>query len=446
MPFANQRDFDLPVSPITMLPRGNDGSWSMSYYSEPQMGGRPGFNGLGPKEMAAFNRLPPKLVQYLMEEVEDPSFVRDYLAPALRSPNPKEKILRDIAREAYEYEEDRKHGVGGLGKKKGFFKKIAKVMRKAHAKVTPKFMRKIEGKIHKIERKVWKKYGSVIISIAGAVLAPFTGGASLVAAAVIVAAKGLYEKKQAAEAAKRMAKKDAGLISAEATAQEAKVAADVDKFYADNKAWFLQYDMTPDKWKKLTLKQKTDFIEAGVTGKLPPGLTNVTPTPDQVAAQSKQTAQAAANAGIPQSAVAPPGAPPGAGYSTSGGGAPPPQEAAAEEAAQEAQAGGTFEPIVEGRSIGTFGTLDEAYNAVLASTKPGDRFEIIANGKTMGLGVRTEDGAVEVPPEQETKMRALTPEQSQAVVAEAEKAAPKGGVPWLLILGAGAAAVAATMK
>ena len=52
----------------------------------------------------------------------------------------------------------------------------------------------------------------------------------------------------------------------------------------------------------------------------------------------------------------------------------------------------------------------------------------------------------EVPPEQETKMRALTPEQSQAVVAEAEKAAPKGGVPWLLILGAGAAAVAATMK
>lgn len=442
MPFASQRDFDLPTPPITLLPRGGDESWSMSYYSESQRSERPGFGGLGSEELDELSRLPRKLVAYLAEEAQDPVFVRDYLIDALRSSNPQEKIIRDISREAYEYEEDRKHGGMGLGKKKrGFFKKIARVVRSTHKKITPKFMQKIEAKVHKVGKKVWQKYGSVIISIVGAVLAPFTGGASMAAAAVIVAAKQMYDKKQAAIAAKKAAKADAGLISAEAAAQEAKVASDVDKFYSENQAWFLQYDMTPAKWAQLTLKQKVDFINAGASGSMPVTTPIPPPPPEVVAAQTQQTAQAAASAGIPQSAFAPPGSAPGQGYSTSDGGAPSPQEVAAQEAAQ---AGGTFEAIIEGSNVGTFGTLDEAYNTILAATKPGDRFEIIANGKTMGLGVRTEDGAVEVPAAQEAQMRALTPEQSQAIVAEAEKATPKGGIPWLLILGGGAAAVLAS--
>jgi hypothetical protein len=407
-------------------------------------------SGLGSDEMHALNRLPRNLVSYLAEEAKaNPSFVHEYLIPALNHRNPHARIVNDITREAVEYAEDLKSGRAALGDLgKGFFSKIkkfvhapVKLLRKIHHKITPKFMQKFEKKIHKIEKKIWKKYGNILITIAGAVLAPFTGGASMVAASLILAAKGMYDKKQAAIAAKRAAKKESGQLQAEAAAQEQNVAADTDKFYADNQAWFLQYGITPEKWAKLTLNEKIELIKAGSEGRLPVTAQTVpTPPPDVVAADAAATSQAAASAGIPQSAVAPPGAPPDQGYSTSAGGAPPPQEAAAQEAAQ---AGGTFEAIVEGKSIGTFPNANEAYSAILAATKPGDRFEIIANGTTMGLAVRTEEGAVEVPPEAEAKMKTLTPEQSQAVVAEAEKS-KGGGIPWLLILGGGAAAVLAS--
>jgi len=435
MPFASEHDLNQPVTPITLLPRGGDESWSMSYYSKRRpnemMGG---FHGLGSAEMDELNYLPPKLVEYLAEEAQDPAFVRDYLIDALRSPNPHAKIVSDIAKAAYAYSSG-DPGMGDLGK--SFFKKIAKVVRKVHKSVTPKFMQKIEGKIHKVEKKIWKKYGNVLISIAGAVLAPFTGGASLVAAAVILAAKGVYEKRKAAIEAKKLAKADAKQLEAEANAQEAKVSADVEKFYQDNQAWFLQYDMTPAKWAQLTLQQKIDFINAGVSGTMPVTTPVTTPPPEVVAAETAATAQAAANAGIPPALVQPPGFPPGTGYSTSGGGAPaevPPPP--------PAEQGGSFESIVEGKSIGTFGSADEAYSAILANSQVGDRFEIIANGKTMGLAVRTADGAVEVPPEAEAKMRTLTPEQSQAIVQKAEASPSGGGIPWWLLLAGGAAAVA----
>lgn len=437
MPFASEHDFHQPVAPITLLPRGGDESWSMSYYSKRrpnEMIG--GFHGLGSVEMDELNRLPPKLVEYLADEAQDPAFVRDYLIDALHSGNPHAKIVNDIAKAAYAYSSG-DPGMGDLGK--SFFKKIAKVVRKVHKAITPKFMQKIEGKIHAVERKVWKKYGNVLISVAGAVLAPFTGGASMVAAAIILAGKGLYEKRKAAIEAKKAAKADAAQIDAAASAAEAQVAADVDKFYNDNQAWFLQYDMTPVKWRQLTLQQKLDFINAGVAGTMPVSTPIPPPPPDVVAAQTAQTAQAAANAGIPPALVQPPGFAPGTGYSTSGGGAPmevPPPPPGTQ--------GGSFESIIEGKSAGVFGTLDEAYQTILGMTKPGDRFEIIANGKSMGLGVRTEDGAVEVPPEAEAKMKSLTHEQSQAIVQEAEKTAPSGGIPWLLILGGGAAAVLAS--
>jgi len=449
MPFATAADMQ-PRGIVTRLApppttgtaeREGEPGWSMSYhsYTRPQELFH-SISGLGADERHELDRLPKSLVAYLAEEAEDPAFVRDYLIPALQSHNPYKRIVDDITEAVVSHET----GMGDLGK--SFFKKIAKVARKVtktvakttraiHAKITPKFMRKIEGKISKVGKKVWTKYGSIIISVAGAILAPFTGGASLAAAAVLVAAKGMYDKKKAAVAAKKAAKADAGILAQEAATQESETSAQVDKFYAENQWWFLQYDITPDKWAKLTLDEKINLINAGAEGKLPAGTSSVSLPPEQVAAQAKQTAQAAAQAGIPQSTFAPPGAGPGVGYDTSAGGAPPPGSP---------EGGGTFDAIVEGQSIGTFGSADEAFQAILAATTPGDRFEIIANGKTMGLAVRTEEGAVDVPPEAVAKMRAMSKEEAHAIVERAEAETPKsGGFPWLLVLAGGAAAVAA---
>lgn len=437
---------ELIPPPITEVESST--GWTMSYHTakRPQelFYVEQGFGGLGDNELHELEKLPKKLVQALYEEVEaDPNFVQDYLVSALQSPNPYETILNDITEDVYSEEA----GLGDLGKSR--FKKIVKKVRtttkkvvkferKLRHKITPKPLLKIQKKVHATGKKVWKKYGNTIISIVGAVLAPFTGGASMAAAAVIVAANQMYAKKKAADAARRAAKADAGLIAQEAANQEAQVAAQVDAFYNENQAWFLQYDMTPDKWAKLTLEQKIEFINAGTSGKLPAGTQNVDVSPEQAAAQTQATAQAASSAGIPQGAVAPPGAGPGEGYDTSAGGAPPPEEPAAQS---------SFEAIVEGKSIGTFPSADDAFNSVLAVTTPGDRFEIIAGGKSLGLAIRTGDGAVEVPPEAEAQMRAVSKEEAHKIVekADEEVAAKKGGgFPWLLVLAGGVAVAAAT--
>lgn len=461
MPFTTLRDigaeeFVVSLEPPPLTESASGTGWSrpdvdqMSYYAAT----RPQelfyeVEGLGADELHELERLPKSLVSYLAEEAQDPAFLRDYLTPALRSENPYKKIMGDITREAIEYEEEVRHGDLGLGKKKkGIFKKIRKVtkkvaqtQRKIHAKITPKFMQKIQKKVGKVGKKVWKQYGGIIIAVVGAVLAPFTAGATLalvtIGTAMAGAAKALYDKKKAADAAKRAGKADANLMVAEANKQEAETTAQVDKFYAENQAWFLQYELTPDKWAKLTVEQKIEFINAGVEGRLPKGTQDVNVTPEQATQQTQQTNQAAANAGIPQAAVHPTGAGPGVGYDTSAGGAPPPD-------APEAQT--SFEAVVEGQNIGTFPTANDAFTAILAATKPGDRFEIIAGGKSLGLAIRTAEGAVEVPPEAEAKMRSMSQDQSHAVVeqAEAETGKSKGGFPWWILLVGGVAVAAAS--
>jgi hypothetical protein len=457
MPFADIRDVQprgiavrIAPSPVPTVPGGPaDTEWAMSYHTahRPQELFRT--SGLGGEEMRALKKLPRPLVAYLLEEAEDPAFVTDYLIPALNTPNPYKRIVNDIAAEVYEYDEDLKHGVGGLGKKKkGFFKKIKKVHkktaqrhRKIRNKVRPKFMKKIHKKVSKGAKKVWRQYGAIIISVVGAVLAPFTGGASLAAAAVLSAAHTMYYKKQAAVAARKAAKVETNQLKAEADKSEAETAATVDKFYKDNEAWFLQYDITPEKWAKLKLDEKIKLIEAGVKGELPKGTTEV-PMPQQgVVAQTQATMHAAQAAGIPAAAVAPPGAPPGTGYDPSTGGAPTPREVA-QGAAQEGTAK-QYVAVVEGQSIGTFGSVEEAYQAILDSTQPGARFEILVDGQTMGLAIRTAEGSVEAPPEAEEKIREMPPEQVREVVAQADAQPAKGGFPWWLLIAGGAAAFAA---
>jgi hypothetical protein len=453
----------------------------MSYLSEDRFGYRvkrrphalytsyrySGFSGLGAVEFEALDRLPKSLIQVLADEAEDPEFVEEYLIPTLRSPNPKEKILEDITTELVEAQ--RPGTMGDLGKKKGFFKKLTKIHKKLFhelpKKLVPKSVRKIAKKIGKPVMKVWHKYGNVIIGIAGSALALFTGGASLAAASVLIAAKNMYDAKKAADKAKREAKKEAGALNAQADQAQAQVASQVDDFYNQNQAWFLQYDMTPEKWAKLDLDHKLAFINAGANGQLPPGTTPTQLTADQATTQAQQTAAAAEDAGVPPSAVAPQGAP-GQGYATSGGGAPgtapttgeaagPPPEgyetvAEEEQAAEAKQApAGNYEVMIEGQSAGKFTSFSDATKFAIDNTTRGDRFEIMLNGKSTGLRIRVSDGSIESPPGLEDKVRALDHDKMMVVVEQAEKEIAEykaknggGGIPWWVILGGGAAALA----
>lgn len=479
MPFATMNEIqprpiktNLGPAPITESP--GDMSWSrpseMSYYAvvEPNelFHEKMGLNGLGDDELRELDKLPKQLVAYLADEAQDPAFVRDYLVPALHTQNPYRTITRDISDAIYQYTVD-PSGMGDLGK--SFFKKVAKVVRKVHKAITPKFMQKIEGKIHAVERKVWKKYGNVIIGVAGAVLAPFTGGASIAAASVILAGKSMYDKKKAADAAKKAAKVEAGQLQAEADAQAAQVAAQVDQFYRDNQAWFLQYDMTPEKWAQLTLDQKIEFINAGAAGRLPAGSQTV---PDQ---QPSAPITGTPPSSIPPGAINPipinqgpttggavidrPSAPqPGYVPSTQGpqdGGAyqgggpqygPPPgdpgaapQDAGAPATAADGAPAGDYELFVEGQSVGKYNNLTAATKDALANTTTGDRFEVMFNGKSTGLRIRTATSTVEAPPGQEDKVRMMTHEQVLEVVSNAGGGAPSsGGIPWgLIAIGAG---------
>ena len=465
MTFADlqPKEFKVVLIPPPVTEVESSTGWTMSYHTakRPQelFYVEQGFAGLGDEELHELERLPRSMVSAFAEQANDPEIV-EYLRGALHTRNPYETIVNDLTNVLYEdaiglgdYDDD---GLGSLRKKlkkvvkkvKTVHKKVIKTVKAVKAKITPKPLLKIQKKISATGKKVWKKYGNVIIGVAGAVLAPFTGGASLAAASVIIAGKQMYDAKKMADAAKKAAKADANLIAAEAVKQEQQVLAQVEAFYRENQAWFLQYDMTPDKWAKLTLDQKIEFINAGVEGRLPAGATDTSVPTAQATAQVQQTVAAAASVGIPPSAVIPPPPPgsppayytgggPSVGYDTSAGGAPPPEEPAAQS---------VFEAVVEGKSIGTFPSADDAFNAILNVTTPGDRFEIIAGGKSLGLAVRTGEGAVDVPPEAEAQMRALSKEEAHKVVekADEEVASKKGGFPWWILLVGGVAVAAAT--
>ena len=485
MPFATMNDVQpkpikvrLGPPPVTEAP--GDVAWErpsqMSYYSAEVPSALQGLADLGhlgmlsDYELDRLDRLPKGLVKLLALEAEDPAFVTGYLIPALHSHNPYRKITDDIATQLYEEE----MGMGDLGK--SFFKRIGGAIKRTVKKVVIDPHKRVFEAAKRIEKKVvrgvergWRKYGSIIVTVLGAALAPFTGGASVAAAAVIVAADTMYKKKKAADAAKAAARADAKILAAEADKQERELEAQVDKFYHDNKAWFLQYDLGPEKWAKLTLQQKIDFINAGANGTLPPGMSAPQPQPDPVAGANPTPT-------MPPGAITPPTGVPapvnqgpttggavmdrpssgpttGATYSSGGGGGgggpiygPPPgdpgyaQDAPAPAQASDGAPAGTYELLVEGQSVGQYTNLTAATKDALGNTSRGDRFEVLFNGKSTGLRIRTGTGSVEAPEGQEDRIRQMDHAQVVAIVDQAEAQSPSsgGGIPWgLLAIGAG---------
>jgi len=402
---------------------------------------------LGSAELAAFYALPPVLRDALEEAADDPFFVQHYIMPTLRLRDPYAAFMGDIGRElALDGVSGYALGdMGFLGRSlrkavKKVREKVSKVIEKAlpkplakiHAKIV-KAVSRVDEKVSGVVKKVWRKYGNTIIGIAGAVLAPFTGGASLAAASVLTAANKAYETKRMADAAKKQGKKDAGVIEAEAAQQEAALLAEVDAFFNANLEWFANLGITPAQWGQLTLAQKIDIINAGAKGTLPAGIGPVVGTDGGAPPSGGSIPPGGLPPGYIQTPMGPapaPSGPPGA--------APPP------EAAAPAPPPG-FDLVIEGQAAGTFPDSATANRAALAMTKLGDRFEIIAQGQSTGLRLRTSEGALDVPPELEANIRGLSHEKVVEFVTKAEReaAAKKGGFPWWVLLVGGAVALAA---
>ena len=496
-------------------------------------------DGLGEREIAVLESLPADLREFLAEEArENPEFL-DFLIPALRSGDAHGIILETIAREYTAYAmgaiDDSTECYAwetGMGKKKSWFKKvikkiasIPKTIQKAIVKVLPKGLKKIIKKVGPwvsigMPAKTFRKYSSIIIGLAGAVLAPFTGGASLVAAALIIKAREMYLAKNAATAAKKAAKADAAQQEQAAAAAEAEVMAQCDKFFADNIAYFAQYNITPEAWATLTLDGKIDLINAGAKGIAPVGLgpvvsppagastdpsmqqvddfynknqnlfipygvtpvmwstltleqkldiirtgveipegtvppaTGTAPTPPPVTTMPVQPVVRPVQTSTPapytssQLPYVPPdsGPPPSTYYppEVSQPTPPEPPSPVVKEAVDSITAKGTFDVYVEGVKVGTYDSLDLASKNVLMLAKSGDRFEVVANGVSTGLRVRTSSGSIDVPADIEAQVRAMDRSKMADFVSQAEKeTGAGGGVPWYLILGGGAAAAAA---
>jgi hypothetical protein len=285
----------------------------------------------GVGEAIVFDRLPRPMRQFLSEAVaESPDFLEDYVIPALQSRDPYEMILGDmsIAGAAYDLElcglgtyEQNLGELGHLGK--SLWKKIGKTLKKSLNPVKAvesavKFTKREIKKEVKVTEKVFRKYGPIILTVAGAALAPFTGGASLAAASVLIAAQKAYQMKAAADKAKRESKKEASAMQAQADAQNAQAQQQVDAFYSQNQQWFIdQMGVTPDKWAQLTLQQKIDLINAGSSGQVPAGSAPVQtpsqpvaiqtqgPMPDQPQYQPPVTTPSIYGPGGPSAAPAP---------------------------------------------------------------------------------------------------------------------------------------------
>jgi hypothetical protein len=437
-------------------------------------GSDPSLDGFfGQLEIRALEKLPTPLQVALAEEAQDPEFLA-YLVAVLRTPDPYNAIMDAMAKEMAAEQMGLDGYLGYVGMDgldhlgKSFFKRVGSAIKRVAKKVIIDPHKKVFAAVKKIEKKVvrgaervWRKYGNIILTVVGGVLSIFVGPAAMAAASVLIAANTMYRQKKAADAAKKAAKKDAAAQQAEADRQTAEVTAQVDKFYQDNQAWFVEHGITPDKWAQLTLDQKIDIINAGAKGTLPVG---IGPVVDQNTGQPVTTPGTSPGTGPPAGGAGPAaqpsgGAPPSGatwgggggggpapgGYAPGGGeggggepgyGPPPGSEGSAPAAAQP----DTFALLIEGQQAGTFTKLEDAAKAALAMTKPGDRFEVIAGGKSTGLRVRTSSGSIDVPPDMEAQVRAMSRDKMGEFVAQAEKET-KGGIPWgWIILAAGGAA------
>ena len=278
--------------------------------------------GLGANEISAMRRLSRPSLQIIAEELHEPES-RETVRWILSQRNPEralaEAIAENVRQATASIHEGAAlgYGMGDYGMGKSFFKKLAKIHRKVFntvkkvaSKVANKdpIYRAIKPTLKKVANTVRKNL-PIILTVAGAALAPFTGGASLAAAAVLTTARQLYANKIDAHKAVVAGKHEAAAMQAQVDQQTAEVTKQADDVYHQNQEIFLAAGYTEAKWNALTLDQKIDLIQRASDGKLQP-------TDDAVRTQ-QQVEQNAAQA---ISQVVPKITSTGGSYSTGGGG------------------------------------------------------------------------------------------------------------------------------
>ena len=361
-------------------------------------------------------------------------------------------------------------GVGDLGIS---FKSAKKSLKKTVAKVTEtvkkvapytslpaliasktKFGKNVVLKV----RDIAKRYGPITLKIVGVAAAPFTGGASL----ALVSAVGMYEQvkvaRQNANLAKAQARADAAALDAEAKRQETDLNAQLDGFYAQNQQMMATFGFTPDKWAAMTAKEKIEAIDkanqvASSVADLDKfyagnqeAMALIGYGPDKWATMSVEEKSSAIDKAVAMTAdqwnaltqtqAASGGVPSGGATPPSGDASLPTSEVPVEQTPPPPPpptvAGGAFKLVVEGAEVGSYGSVEEAASAASSLTKPGDRFDVLADGKSTGLRIRTDDGVVPVPPDMVAQVSAMTPDQIKKSVANVAVKKPSGFPLWLL--------------
>jgi hypothetical protein len=291
----------------------------------------PSGHGLGAPEISALRRLSPRALAIVAEEIHEPGS-RETVKWILGQQDPEqalaEAISENVRQATSQIAMNPDAGFGEFGElgKKSFFKKLVSIHRKVFnaikkvnakiAKIDPIY--KATAKIRKKVMVVVRKFAPIIITVAGAVLAPFTGGASMAAAAVLSTAYELRKKKIEAAKALKAGKQEAAGMQAQVDAQTAQVMKQADDVYSQNSDIFLSAGYTQDKWNALTLDQKIDLIQQASAGKL-------VPTAEAIAAQqaaAQQVSQTVSQVGSFVAGQQAAGAPSTTGSSGGGGGAP----------------------------------------------------------------------------------------------------------------------------
>lgn len=411
--------------------------------------------GLGAREIYALRRLSRPSLEIVADELQEPGS-HEAIRWILRQRDPERALAGAIAESIHRtlaaVAANPGAGMGDL-LGKSFFKKLHKIVKKVLVTAPKKLASKIASKdpLYKATANIRKKVMNtvrknlpIILTVAGAVLAPFTGGASLAVASALVVARQLYVAKVEADKAKRAGKAEAASMQAAVDAQEADLARQVADIYNENKDIFLAAGYDEARWNSLTLDQKVDVITQASNGTLKP-------TPEAIAAQqaaqqqiSQTVTQVATSTAAAQMPQTMPYTPPPSYTDTSAAPAPAPTPAPAAAAPAPAPSVGPeqtdetaglptasgYTVNVEGQPITNYPVDLGTLSSIIASgTQPGDRFEIMADGRPTGLRVRTAGGFISIPDSQRARVMAMPRGQVLALLQQAAANVAASGGP-----------------
>jgi hypothetical protein len=441
--------------------------------------------GLGSYEISAMRRLSRESLGIIAEELRHPgswSTVRE----VLRARDVEAAVVRQVAEEIEravaaietvryaglgDDEWDEMELVDDVGFS-GFFKKIGKKIKsvakkvvsvhkkvfektikpavKATVKVAKKTVevtKKTVKKVHELKKKVIKKIGKaikpyipIILTVVGAVLAPFTGGASLAVAAALNAGYAIAMKAKEAKAAKKMAKKEAAAMQAEVDAASADLGRQLDELFQQNQAVFTAAGISASQWAGMSVEQRLAVVERINAGQMPSSQENATAAAEDQGQEPPTQTQTWRDA-IQSSPVMQQWGEAAGDTDTAAAGVQTPT--------------GVYDVWVEGRKVGSASSLSEASGILAANSKVGDRVEMTLDGRSLGLKIVTSGGGViSVPPELVEQVQSASREQVDGIISRATQSASAvttsssggGGGLWAVLIGAGALALMAGGK